>query len=86
MIVAAAQGDEERRLLLVGLSETNLRRLRAGEPIVLHAGTHGGAVPAGLTVILCAGETEGALVAQLEAIVGPETRLTSVAAMPKATM
>lgn len=66
--------DGERPSLLFGLSYENLARLCAGEPIVIETSlpnSEGGlGLEGGPTVILCAGETEQSLLADLQAVPG----------------
>jgi hypothetical protein len=57
MLIARA-GDSH---ILLGLSHENLRRLKAGEPIHLTRESHGMALPAGISIVILAAETEDAI-------------------------
>lgn len=59
-----SRGDGKRKLLLIGLSEENVRRLRDGKPVLLE----GEEIGLDVDVCVCHGETEQALMGELRAI------------------
>ena len=62
----------DRTMILFGLSEGNLMRLREKKPIVINGEEMG--LP-GLDIIICWGKTEDALSKELAHLIGPETRV-----------
>jgi hypothetical protein len=60
-------------LLIIGLSRANRERLEAGQPIDLSQDTHGLTVPAGLRIMIFAGETEAEMEQQMATLIGPST-------------
>jgi hypothetical protein len=68
--MSGTKGD--RRMILLGLSEGNLMRLREKKPIVINGEEMN--LP-GLDIIICWGETEDALAKELAPMLGPETRV-----------
>jgi hypothetical protein len=66
----------ETQVLLLGLSEENVRRLQARQPILCRPATHGG-IPEGWELWIMYGDNEGALLAELKQVgmVGPDTEL-----------
>lgn len=52
------RGTSDGEWLLLGLSRENINRLLAGEPIRLHASTHGEGIPKDWTISIVFGETE----------------------------
>ena len=63
--------DGKRQVLVLGLSEGNLMRLREKKPIVLYGEEVGWP---GQDIIICWGETEDVLTKELHDLIGPETR------------
>lgn len=63
--------DGNRKVVLLGLSEGNLMRLREKKPIVIHGEEIGWP---GQDIIICWGKTEDALTKELAHLIGPETR------------
>ena len=63
--------DGKRKMLLLGLSEGNLMRLREKKPIIINGEEIGWP---GQDIIICWGETEDALTKELADLIGPETR------------
>jgi hypothetical protein len=66
VIGRATRGNEEGEILLLGLSRENVRRLSNREPIVLKRATHGNGIPQGWEILICFGETEEELFAELK--------------------
>jgi hypothetical protein len=60
----------KRQMILLGLSEGNLMRLREKKPIVIHGEEM--RMP-NLDIIICWGETEDTLAKELAHMIGPET-------------
>jgi hypothetical protein len=58
MFIASAQLKESEQLLVLGLSAENRRQLADGRPIDLSRASHGMAIPAGLRIMIFAGDTE----------------------------
>lgn len=64
MIVLRRQRGE-RELLILGITEANVERLKAGQPIRVTAETHQGAIPEGWTVGIVYGLTREEIEIQL---------------------
>lgn len=60
MVIASVMTGE-RRVLVLGLSEQNVERLQAGQPIRCSRASHGMAMPDDLTVFVFVGTTEEAI-------------------------
>lgn len=73
MFIAQTWLNEGEQLLILGLSAENRKRLAEGRPIDLSRKTHGLAIPAGLRIMIFAGETEESMRAELASLIGPET-------------
>lgn len=71
MIRAAAVGANGRRVMLLGLSEAKVQRMREGKPIHIHADEMGFAGE----IIIMVGKDEAALQETLAPLIGPETRV-----------
>jgi hypothetical protein len=76
MLIASAQLEKDddgkdQQLLILGLSAENRRRLGDGKPIDLSRASHGMAIPAGLRIMIFAGETEDSMREQLGALIDP---------------
>jgi hypothetical protein len=71
MVKFLATGDDGRRLLGLGLSAENVRRLQAGQPIHFSAAAMG---LGDFDVVICFGETEAEIERQLAPAIGPATR------------
>lgn len=65
--------SDGRELLILGLSQVNLDRLKADQPIAFHGDTVG--LP-GLEIMIFAGETEQSMARDLAEFVGPNTRVS----------
>jgi hypothetical protein len=65
--------DGDRELLVLGLSTANRDRMERGDPIRISQKTHGLAVPANLTIMIFAGETEETMATQMRELIGPTT-------------
>jgi hypothetical protein len=63
--------SDGRELLILGLSQINLDRLKADQPIAFKGDTVG--LP-GLEIMIFAGETEQSMARDLSEFVGPNTR------------
>lgn len=66
MIIARASDAGKGEFLILGLSRKNLDRLTDGQPIRMTPQTHGDGVPAGWTINILFGETEGQIVKDLQ--------------------
>jgi hypothetical protein len=73
MFIASAFLEDDKQLLVLGLSRGNRARLEAGQPIDLSRASHGMAIPANLKIMIFAGETEQSMRAQMDALIGPTT-------------
>jgi len=73
MLIARAALEDGGTLLVLGLSEENRDRLAAGQPMDISRASHGMAIPAGLQIMIFAGETEESMRAYLGTLIGPET-------------
>ena len=73
MIKAVANLNDGTQLLVIGLSHTNLDRLREGKPIHFRGALLGLLVD----VMVFAGETEASMTYELESLIGPETRVST---------
>lgn len=63
--------DGKRKVVLLGLSEGNLMRLREKKPIVIIGEEIGWPEQ---DIVICWGETEDALTKELAHLIGPQTR------------
>lgn len=61
MVIASTLREHGQRILLLGLSDQNVTRLQAGEPIRLTRASHGLAIPADTTIFIVADRTEAAI-------------------------
>jgi len=59
---------------LIGIAEENVRRLKAGDPIVFKLNEFGLTGP-DITIIICYGETEEKLALELKDAFGPQTKI-----------
>jgi len=67
---------------LIGISEENVRRLKAGDPIVFKLNEFGLTGP-DITIMICYGETEEKLALELKDVMGPQTKVTDYRANRK---
>lgn len=66
MLVAnALRKDGKTKLLILGMTEENITRLRAGKPILVSSKNHGPAVPDDLQVMVILGESEAAMIQEM---------------------
>lgn len=72
MIKMAGTSVDGRQVILLGLSEGNLKRLRERKPIHIHSEEFN--IP-GIDVIICWGPTEDDLMKELQSLIGPETEM-----------
>lgn len=70
MIRALATSKHGSKVLLLGLSEMNVRKLKQGLPIHVLGEEVG--LP-GISVVIMYGETEDSMREQLDSLIGPET-------------
>lgn len=73
MFIASLYLGDDGQLLVLGLSRENRERLEQKRPIDLSRATHGMAIPAGLRIVIFAGETEETMRAQMATMIGPTT-------------
>lgn len=75
MMTAMATTAEGKRILLLGLSDANIKRLTTGDPIHLNAGTH--AIPADIDIMILHGHTEDAIAEKLKwaGVIDPSTKI-----------
>ncbi len=62
---ATAKDGSGDRILIVGLSMGNVKRLLADDPIIIRRGAHGPVVPEGWEILIFVGETEQAIAERL---------------------
>ncbi len=67
MLIGAGVSEENKRLLVFGLTKDDVNAVLAGHSLRVTRRTHGEAVPADLAVVILYGRTE----ADLEAIFAP---------------
>lgn len=67
MVIAQGTHDAG-RLVIFALSEENLTRLRAGQPIKMTRQSHGRTIPEGVTIVIDYAPTEKAFVESLRAV------------------
>lgn len=66
MIIARGKSDDgQQQLLLLGLSQGNIDRLREGKPIHVTRKSHGEGIPPGWAIAIVYGETEQAIVDEM---------------------
>lgn len=70
MIKLGATTDKGRKLLVLGITEGNVQRLREGKPIHVHGEEMGAP---GVEVVIVLGANEEALAEQFAPMIGPET-------------
>jgi len=70
MIKMAGTTTDGRQIILLGLSEGNLQRLREKKPIHIHSEEFH--IP-DIDIVIMWGETEDALAKELGSLIGPET-------------
>lgn len=73
MIKLGGTTKSGRKLIILGLSEGNLMRLREKKPLVVHGAEVG--VPDLETLIICWGETEDALADELGDLIDENTKV-----------
>lgn len=73
MMVALASREGKRPLVIIGLSEGNLARLREGKPAGTDEQVHA-SLPC--DVVICYGATTGELYAQFAPLMGEDTLMT----------
>lgn len=81
MFIASTDLGGGETLLVLGLSQANRDRMAQGQPIRLSRETHGVAIPAGLKVIIFAGDTEESMKEELGTLIGPTTVVDQKRAM-----
>lgn len=72
MIKMMATGKDGRKIVLLGITDGNIQRLREGKPIHIH-GEEMGLGPMEIWIIT--GKDEATLTEQLAPLIGPETRV-----------
>jgi hypothetical protein len=77
MIIARGEKGGH-QMIMLGLSEENVRRLQGGKPIDIKRESHGDGVPEGWEIVIFVGETEQSMKKELESLgaIGPETKIT----------
>jgi hypothetical protein len=77
MIARATTTTEgkESELLILGLSKINVGRLLAGKPIHIRKAVHGDGVPEGWEIMICFGNTEEDILAELRPFAGPDAKV-----------
>jgi hypothetical protein len=73
MIKMSGTSKTGRKLVILGLSEMNLVRLREKKPLVVYGAEVG--VPEMETLFICWGETEDTLTKEFSVLVGDTTRM-----------
>jgi hypothetical protein len=84
MIKASARAHDGRHLVVLGLSEENIRRMRHGQPIYFE--TTALHIPANETigrVVVFYGTTEDECLRTIRTLIGPTTRIDAEAVGPK---
>jgi hypothetical protein len=79
MVTARATAADGTELVLLGLTRENVTRLVAGSPIHVSAATHPG-FPLNLKILICFGETVGALTESLRPVIDGATKIIAVLA------
>lgn len=59
---------------LFGIAKENVRRLKAGEPIVVKLNEFGLTGP-NISIVICYGETEEKLALELQELIGPTSKV-----------
>lgn len=70
MIKAVANGPNGRKVVLLGIADMNIERMREGKPIHIHGEEMG---LGNLEIWIFTGADEGSLAKQLAPLIGPET-------------
>lgn len=71
MIVAQIKADNE-TILLLGLSQVNVERLRKGEPIHVTRSKHGECIPESFSIAIMYGTTEKEMFAAIKGQLAPD--------------
>lgn len=79
MMIAQMNHEEGKQFILLGLSEMNIRRLVAGEPIKITRESHGDVVPENLIIGIMYGKSEKMMrdVLAKMGLITPDTKETS---------
>lgn len=77
MITATATGPDGKRILMLGITRENIKRLIAGQPIRVGAESHPG-FPEDVMVAIFFGETERDITEALKGLIGPDTKVVAV--------
>lgn len=76
MLKMAAGGTKDGKpfhLVILGLSHTNLARLKEGRPIKFDGAEVG--LPEGTEILIFSGETEQSMAREMQEFIGPQTRV-----------
>lgn len=74
MIIAYA-GDDDNRLLILGVDRENIRRLTSGDPLRVSESSHPGVPLDGLTIVVLYGNTIADIQAQLQPFIDANTKV-----------
>lgn len=75
MMIARADNEDGEMLLLLGLSNENLRRLVMGQPMNISRATHGDGIPEKWRIVIMYGKTEQDMQRDLGDMIGPDTKI-----------
>jgi len=82
MVTAWATGEKGERVLLLGLTHTNVKRLRRGEPIRVTSESHPG-FPEDIRVLIICDANERAIVDKIKQFIGTDTKVITVPRDPQ---
>lgn len=74
MILALATGDNDTRIVVMGLTRQNIDMLLKGNPLLVRAESHPG-FPENLVITVYFGETERDVTKQIQALIGEDTKV-----------
>jgi hypothetical protein len=77
MITAVATTKEGQRIIMLGVTPENIKRLTAGQPIRVSAEHHPG-FPTDIVIAIVFGESERWLVDKMQGVIGPDTKVVGV--------
>lgn len=76
MIVTVTQ-TPEKRIVLLGITDENILRMKRGQPVYVRAESHSG-FPEDLSIAIIYGATEDEITKQLEDFIGPKTQMINI--------
>jgi hypothetical protein len=73
IILRGTEGGDE--MLILGLSEQNIKKLQEGKPMYLTRKTHGDGIPQGWRIMIFTGKDENKMTEMVKPFLGPDTEI-----------